>query len=127
MYAIFYQCELIGICDQPMYVKPHPARENMYMPATEEDATGITVQGTKYSIEGKGVEVYPGAPVAEVRNIDGASSYLFNAFMKSIQAERDCNDLDTAVIDLGDTTQEQYEDLSNAVLELAEVVTSNNA
>lgn len=123
MYAIISGGVLLSICDKPFYTMLNP-RSGSFIPADEKIATGVAVGGQNYSIFGRDVESYPGAPVAEIRNIDGASQYLFEAFMKSLKAETDVSDLDTAVLDLSDTTQGQIDDLTTAVFELAEQINS---
>jgi hypothetical protein len=127
MYAIFSGNELITICDKPRYTVVKEDSGAFIEAPSEEAATGVAAGTQNYSIAGKGVESYPGAPVAEIRNIDGASAYLFEALVKSLQSEKDCSALDGAVMDLGTITQEQYDDLSGAVMDLAEIIAANNA
>lgn len=125
MYAIFSGNQLITICEKPRYTVVNERSGAFVEAPSEKEATGVAAGTQNYSIAGKDVESYPGAPVAEIRNIEGASAYLFEALVKSLQSEKDVSALDGAVMDLGDVTQEQYEDLSNAIIDLAELVAAN--
>lgn len=119
MYAIISGGVLLSICEKPNYSKKNP-KSGAFILCSKEEATGVAVDGQNYKILGTDVEPYPDAPVAEIRNIDGASQYLFEAFMKSLKAETDVNDLDNAVLDMSETTQEQIDDLTTAIFDLAE-------
>lgn len=42
---------LLGITDKVNYIKPHLTEENIFIPATKEDAKGIAFKNIQYNLE----------------------------------------------------------------------------
>lgn len=128
MYAIIHNNEVISICEEIPYVKRNPVKSSpaKFIKSGKERARGIMVNHVVYAISGFPKIPYEGAPVAEIKEIQGASKYIFDAFVKSLKVEKDANDLNDAIIDMSGTTQEQIDDLTDAVFELAEQINATN-
>lgn len=126
MYAIIHNNQVLSICEAIPYVKRNPVKSSpaKFIKSGIERARGVMINGTVYAIKGFGKIPYEGAPVAEIKEIQGASKYIYDAFVKSLQVEKDANDLNDAIIDMSGTTQEQIDDLTDAIFELAAQINS---
>lgn len=118
MYAILSGGEVIALCEKPPYVKLNED-SGAYVKAQAEDATGISVRGVLYNINGS--DAIPGAPSAVVSQGD-ISEMVFESRVKISENEAATGSaiaaVEDALCDIDTAAEERIASMENALCEI---------
>lgn len=109
---------MIALCDKPRYVKLNE-NSGAYVRAQAEDATGISVRGMLYNINGS--DAIPGAPSAIVSQGD-ISEMVFESRVKISENEAATGSaiaaVEDALCDIDTAAEERITAMENALCEI---------
>lgn len=118
MFSITSNKKLIELCGCPDYAK-FDEETDSFVP-TDNDATGIIVNNQYYNVlELCGDNIREEYPIAEIQFVHSGAKFLFDAHVKAVQSEEDIITVEDAIIDLNGTTQEDLDDIREAIFDLA--------
>lgn len=121
MYAIVHNGKILELTSNPQYVLYDEKTNNLTLAEDSDMGNGLMVNNQLYSVPqhyGE-VEVYKGAPIAELQYVGSGGSVLLNTYNKSNKNEEDMTDVEDAILDLNGTNQEDLDDIRQAIFDLA--------